>query len=107
MFGSTSVRLAFCRLLLFAVVGSLYAAGPTFEVASVKASLPLTMKRYGDLQWRPLVKIDPAHATFRNQSFLKLIAFAWHVKEYEVKGPEWMELVPLVAGARRQSPASR
>lgn len=78
-------------LFVLAVASSLCAAGPSFEVASVKQSQRLSMATYGDPELMPSVRINPGHATFRNQSLLKLIASAWRVKDYQVSGAEWLE----------------
>jgi len=81
----------YCRLLLLAVASPLFGQAPAFDAASVKPSPPLNMARYGDFAFMPRVKIDPAHATFRNQSLRALITLAWSVKDYQVSGPEWLQ----------------
>jgi uncharacterized protein (TIGR03435 family) len=83
------IRFLFC-LILPVVAAPLCGVEPAFEVASIKPSLVSPMEMYGNPELRPVIRIDPAHATFRNQSLLRLIAFAWGVKDYQVTGPVWM-----------------
>ena len=93
----------FCTVFVLGFATLLCAVGPVFDAASVKASQPVTIEKYGAPELRPVVKIDPAHAIFRNQSLLRLIAAAWRVRDYQISGPEWIERTKfdIVAGLPR------
>ena len=63
---------------------------PAFEVASVRPSTPFTMARMGSPDLAPTLTIDQARVTIRKWSLLGLVAYAWHLKNYQVAGPAWM-----------------
>src|ERR1017187_7864415 len=66
------------------------AAGPIFEVASIK---PATMPTPAQLQAGKLhvgMNIDAARVDFGFLSLADLIPIAFRVKPYQVSGPNWM-----------------
>jgi uncharacterized protein (TIGR03435 family) len=63
-------------------------SAPTFDVASVKASQSSTA---GEGHRRDNIQVSPAAVTMRNVNLKTCIRWAWHVTEYQVSGPAWLE----------------
>ena len=70
------------RLALFVAVAAAapQAGAPAFDVASIKASRP------GRESIEPL----PGSLTMRNMRLTACIAWAYHVEEFQISGPGWM-----------------
>jgi uncharacterized protein (TIGR03435 family) len=84
------------------------AAGPAFEVASVKPSAPLDASRIMSGQMHVGMRIDAARVDIGSMSLADLIRVAYGVKAYQVSGPDWMTserfdvLAKLPEGASRE-----
>jgi uncharacterized protein (TIGR03435 family) len=72
-------------LLLLAGSAAFAADGPTFEVASIKATAPQEMGRM-------MVRMggSPGRIDWVNVSLRDMIRTAYDVKDYQVVGPDWM-----------------
>jgi uncharacterized protein (TIGR03435 family) len=80
-----------CSLIL-ALAGFAAAQTPlSFEVASVKPSAPITPEMVQSGKLHVGEKIDAARVDIGNWSILQLICEAYHVKSYQVTGPDWMK----------------
>jgi uncharacterized protein (TIGR03435 family) len=71
------------------------AAHPSFDVATVKLSAPLDFaKLRADAQAGKLPRfgphIDASRAEYIYMTPKQLIAIAYHVKEYQISGPDWI-----------------
>ena len=69
--------------------------GPAFDVATVKPSAPLDMAKLAQqiqAGQAPNLgpNIGPSQATFNYMSLKELIALAYHLKPFQVTGPEWL-----------------
>jgi uncharacterized protein (TIGR03435 family) len=68
------------------------APAPTFDVASVKASQPATGgEPRGDQRRRENIQVSPGTVTMRNVNLRSCIRWAYHVTEYQVTGPAWLD----------------
>ena len=89
-------------------MGQTAAAGPAFEVASVKAAAPLDRGQLLSGQMHVGMKIDAARVDIGSLSLADLIRVAYRVKSYQVSGPDWMAserfdvLAKLPEGASRE-----
>lgn len=63
---------------------------PAFEVASIKPAPPITPEMFRSGQLHLGVKIDKARADFGGQTLVDLIARAYHVRAFQVSGPDWL-----------------
>ncbi len=65
---------------------------PSFEVASVKPSPPLSANRAEAFAQarRSAARIDPSRAEFNRVSLLDLVARAYRVRSFQVSGPDWL-----------------
>jgi uncharacterized protein (TIGR03435 family) len=79
--------------------GSLLAQAPTFEVASVKPSEPITQAMIASGKLHAGMKIDGKRVDIGNFGLMQLICKAYDVKAYQVTGPSWLKTVGL-AGQR-------
>ena len=70
--------LAFCPVALVAQVTTL----PAFDVASVKPSKMLVPRNQS---------VTPSGLVYTNVTLGDCIETAWHVKRYQVSGPEWLQ----------------
>src|ERR1035438_9804041 len=68
---------------------------PTFDVASVKASQP---GADGGQRGRGNTQVSPGSVTMRNVSLKTAIRWAWHVSEFQVSGPDWLDSQRYVRG---------
>jgi uncharacterized protein (TIGR03435 family) len=64
---------------------------PAFDVASVKPGQP--GGRGGGMERRVLqnIQVSPGTVTARNASLRSCIRWAWHVSEFQVSGPDWLD----------------
>ena len=89
-------------------MGQTAAAGPAFEVASVKAAAPLDRGQLLSGQMHVGMKIDAARVDIGSLSLADLIRVTYRVKSYQVSGPDWMAserfdvLAKLPEGASRE-----
>ena len=79
--------------------GSLLGQTPVFEVASVKASEPITPAMITSGKLHAGMKIDGKRVDIGNFGMMQLICKAYDVKSYQVSGPSWITAVGL-AGQR-------
>jgi uncharacterized protein (TIGR03435 family) len=81
---------AILTLTLFAAAAAFgqSADPPAFDVASVKVSQPGTA---GGPRRRENIQVSPGTVTMRNVSLKSSIRWAWHVAEYQVSGPDWLD----------------
>jgi uncharacterized protein (TIGR03435 family) len=79
--------------------GSLLAQTPTFEVASVKPSEPITPAMVASGKLHAGMKIDGKRVDIGNFGLMQLICKAYDVKAYQVQGPSFLKTVGL-AGQR-------
>jgi uncharacterized protein (TIGR03435 family) len=75
--------------------GSLAGQTPAFEVASIKASEPVTPAMVASGKLHVGMKIDAKRVDIGNMSLMQLICKAYDVKTYQVSGPSWMQSVGL------------
>lgn len=61
---------------------------PTFDVASVKSSQP---GAGGERRGRENIQVTPGTVTMRNVNLKSCIRWAYHVTEYQVTGPAWID----------------
>jgi uncharacterized protein (TIGR03435 family) len=89
-------------LILFAAAAAFGqtadAPTPAFDVASVKASQPGQTGQPGPGGRgggrggrRDNIQVSPGTVTMRNISLKASIRWAWHVSEFQVSGPDWLE----------------
>ena len=74
---------------LLCVAASL-AQTPTFEVASIKPSEPITPAMVQAGKIHAGMKIDGARVDIGNFSLMQLVAKAYDIKFYQLQGPSWM-----------------
>lgn len=72
------------------LLGQTTAAAPTFDVASIKPSEPITPAMVQAGKLHAGMKIDGARVDIGNFTLLQLITKAYDVKTYQVQGPSWM-----------------
>jgi uncharacterized protein (TIGR03435 family) len=91
-----------------AVMGQTAAAGPVFEVASIKPAAPLDRSQMLSGQMHIGMKIDAARVDIGGMSLADLIRVAYRVKPYQLSGPDWMAserfdvLAKMPEGATRE-----
>jgi uncharacterized protein (TIGR03435 family) len=76
----------FATALLLLAGSAAYAAdGPTFEVASIKATAPQEMGRI-------MVRMggSPGRIDWVNVSLRDMLRYAYDVKDYQIVGPDWL-----------------
>jgi uncharacterized protein (TIGR03435 family) len=76
-------------MVAFAVGVMLGQAPAVFEVASIRASPPLTIENIQSGKFHAGTKIDGTHLDFGNVSLWDLLPYAFRAKDYEVVRPEW------------------
>src|SRR3954452_3097535 len=88
----TFLSALFCGsfLAVASLPGQTAAGAPAFDVASIKASEPITpaMVQAGKLHVG--MKVDGSRVDIGNFTLLQLIMKAYDVKSYQVQGPPWM-----------------
>ena len=80
---------------LLLAAGSLAGQTPAFEVASVKASEPVTPAMVASGKLHVGMKIDAKRVDIGNMSLMQLICKAYDVKPYQVSGPSWLQSIGL------------
>jgi uncharacterized protein (TIGR03435 family) len=66
------------------------AQSPSFEVASIKEALPLSIENVQSGQFHLGMSINGSHADYGFMSLADLIPYAYRVKRYQLSGPGWM-----------------
>jgi uncharacterized protein (TIGR03435 family) len=87
------MRYTFVTLTLAAAISAAFgqagdAPAPSFEVASVKAA---ASGGGGERRLRQNIQVSPGTVTMHGASLKSCIAWAWHVFDYEVSGPDWID----------------
>jgi uncharacterized protein (TIGR03435 family) len=93
--------------LAFALSLSLYGqdSAASFEVATIKAAPPITAAMVTAGKMHVGTRVDSAQADIGYASLAELIQSAYHVKAYQVSGPDWLSdqrwdiLAKMPAGA--------
>ena len=75
--------------------GSLLAQTPSFEVASIKPSEPITPAMVASGKLHAGMKIDGKRVDIGNFALMQLICKAYDVKPYQVSGPSWLQAVGM------------
>jgi uncharacterized protein (TIGR03435 family) len=76
---------------------------PTFDVASVKVGQPGTA---GGPRRRENIQVSPGTVTMRNVSLKSAIRWAWHVTEFQVAGPDWLDSGRYEIAGKAAGPAT-
>jgi len=83
---------------------------PTFDVASVKArqsGQPGEPGRGGGRVGRSdNIQVSPGTVTMRNVSLKTSIRWAWHVSEFQVSGPDWLDSERYEIAGKAAGPAT-
>jgi len=89
------------------------AAPPAFDVASVKVSQTTPVGRDGGGRGLPggrggrgSIQASPGGLTMRNVTLKNAVRWAYHVSEYQVSGPDWLDSARYNIVARSPGPAS-
>jgi uncharacterized protein (TIGR03435 family) len=90
-----------------AALGQTPAAGPAFEVASIKAAGPLDPSRIRSGQMHLGMRIDAARVDIGSMSLADLIQEAYRLKPYQISGPGWMTSERFDVLAKMPEGASR
>ena len=100
-------------LLLFAATAafaqSADAPAPAFDVASVKASQPGPPGepgRGGVRVRRDNIQVSPGSVTMRSVTLKSAIRWAWHVSEFQVSGPDWLDSERFEITGKAPGPAT-
>ena len=93
-------------LILFAATAAFgqSADAPAFDVASVKVSPPGTVP--GDHRRRDNIQVSPGTVTMRGISLKGAIRWAWHVTEFQVTGPDWLDSERYEIAGKAAGPAT-
>src|ERR1019366_7776463 len=93
-------------LILFAATAAFgqSADAPAFDVASVKVSPPGTVPV--DHRRRDNIQVSPGTVTMRGVSLKASIRWAWHVTEYQVTGPDWLDSQRYEIAGKAAGPAT-
>src|ERR1019366_1073156 len=79
---------------------------PAFDVASVKASQPGQPGPGGGRGRRDNIQVSPGTVTMRNVSLKSSIRWAWHVSEFQVSGPDWLDSERYEIAGKAPGPAT-
>jgi uncharacterized protein (TIGR03435 family) len=94
-------------LILFAATAafgqSANAPAPAFDVASVKASQSGTA---GGPRRRENIQVSPGTVTMRNVSLKASIRWAYHVTDFQVSGPDWLDSERYEIAGKAAGPAT-
>jgi len=97
-------------LILFTAAAAFAAFGqsadtpaPAFDVASVKVS---QSGADGVSRGRGNTQVSPGTVTMRNVSLKAAIRWAWHVTEYQVTGPDWLDSQRYEIAGKAAGPAT-
>lgn len=103
------LRFLFGTLLTAGVVlAQSSAAPPSFDVASIKPTPPGGRGRGGmGMLSENNIQATPGSLTMRHVTLKAAIAWAYHVFEYQVSGPEWTGADRYEIAAKAGSPASQ
>ena len=85
------------------------APAPAFDVASVKASQsgqPGAAGRGGGRIRRDNIQVSPGTVTMRGISLKAAIRWAWHVSEFQVTGPDWLDSERFEIAGKAAGPAT-
>jgi uncharacterized protein (TIGR03435 family) len=97
-------------LILFAATAAFGQAAdspaPAFDVASVKASQPGQPGAGGGRGRRDNIQVSPGTVTMRNVSLKSSIRWAWHVSEFQVSGPDWLDSERYEIAGKAPGPAT-
>ena len=97
-------------LILFAAAAafgqSADAPAPAFDVASVKPGQPAESGRGGGRGRRDNIQVSPGTVTMRNVSLKACIRWAWHVSEFQVTGPDWLDSERYEIAGKAPGPAT-
>ena len=77
-------------LAVSSLLGQTTAGAPTFDVASIKPSEPITPGMVQAGKIHAGMKIDGSRVDIGNFTLMQLITKAYDVKTYQVQGPSWM-----------------
>src|ERR1019366_4255433 len=93
-------------LILFAATAAFgqSADAPAFDVASVKVSPPGPVP--GDHRRRDNIQVSPGTVTMRGISLKGAIRWAWHVTEFQVTGPDWLDSERYEIAGKAAGPAT-
>jgi uncharacterized protein (TIGR03435 family) len=75
---------------------------PAFDVASVKVSQPAA----GERVRRDNIQVSPGTVTMRNVNLKACIRWAYHVTEYQVSGPAWLDSERYEIAGKAAGPAA-
>ena len=75
---------------------------PSFDVASVKVSQPAAA---GERGRRDNIQVSPGTVTLRNVTLKACIRWAYHVTEYQVSGPAWLDSERYEIAGKAAGPA--
>jgi uncharacterized protein (TIGR03435 family) len=94
-------------LILFAATAAFCQSAdppaPAFDVASVKVSQPGTA---GGPRRTQRILFSPGTVTMRNVSLKAAIRWAWHVSEFQVSGPDWLDSERYEIAGKAAGPAT-
>lgn len=78
------------------------AGAPSFDVASVKVSEFNDMR--GEAGRKANLRAEPGSLSIRNLTFKSCVSWAYHVKDYQVAGPGWIDSERYDIGAKAAGP---
>jgi uncharacterized protein (TIGR03435 family) len=81
------------RIVLAAIFTTILASAqtaPAFDVASVRVA-PGMMGREGMHGMPVSIKIEPGTVTMRSATFRNVVRWAYHVVDFQVTGPDWID----------------
>lgn len=88
--------------LMFLGAGAAF--GQSFEVASVKASVPGAVREPRAVG--PNIRVSPGSVTMRGVTLRASIRWAWHVSAYQVTGPDWLDSERYEITGKASGPAT-
>lgn len=86
----TSINFAAFGIAMLLGAGSLWGQTPSFDVASIKPSEPITPAMVAAGKLHAGMRIDGARVDIGNFRLTQLIMKAYDVKMYQVQGPPWL-----------------
>jgi uncharacterized protein (TIGR03435 family) len=91
------------RILVSVLFISAAAAQPVFDVASIHAS---QLGKGGEGSRRENIQASPGSLNMRNVTLKSSIRWAYHVMEYQVTGPDWLNFERYDIVAKASGPAA-
>jgi uncharacterized protein (TIGR03435 family) len=79
--------------LTVALTAAFAQAPPAFDVASIRASQPGSREGEGlkrDMRTSAAVRVSPDSVIIRNSSMRSIVCWAYHIFDFQLKGPDWM-----------------